>query len=293
MKGLNSQILRLKPLFGGIVCGIIVSLGTGLVENRPKFGLPELKHYGFPLVWRVTDLNGPTDYMLTNFVIDTAFWISACFSVFFILEKILLPRLETSVDYGAFSFPLVLFIPLGLVMDFVHEFGHALWGTVFGGRLAYMKVTFLEIYPRLALTSQFVLGYVSVEGITGSKYGLFLLGGALTTNIFAWVIALILLKMSLGNRTRIALNILGLFGILDLPFYAVLPQIGLQHWIFLGGCQPEPLLGARMMRMPDPIFYLMVVFTTFGLIFLYFKPLREEVAKILRMLLARYLYVLG
>lgn len=290
--GLNSQILRLKSLFGGTVCGILVSLATGLVENGPKFGLPELKHYGFPLVWRVTDLNGPTEYMLANFAIDTAFWIAICFSAFFILEKIVLPKLEISVNYRAFFFPLVLFVPLGLVIDFVHEFGHAVWGTAVGGRLAYMKVTFLEIYPRFALTSQFVLGYVSFEGLTGSNYGVFLLGGALTTNIVAWVMALILLKMNLGNRTRIALNVLGLFGIFDLPFYVVFPQIGLQHWIFLGGCQPEPLLGARMMGIPDPIFYLMVVLTTFGLIFLYFKPLREKTAKIMKMLLARYLYVI-
>jgi hypothetical protein len=91
--------------------------------------------------------------------------------------------------------------------------------------------------------------------------------------------------MKLDNRTQVALKILGFFGMLDLPFYVIFPQIGLQHWIFLGGGEPEPLLGARKMGIPDPIFYLIVVLTTLGLIFLYFENIRVKVANKIRTLL--------
>jgi len=134
-----------------------------------------------------------------------------------------------------------------------------------------MKIAYFEIYPRFAITSQFVLGYVEVEGLAGFSYGLFLLGGSMTTNIVSWLLALILVKTKLGSKTKVALRILGLFGILDLPFYVIFPQIGLQHWIFLGGKMPEPLVGARRMSIPDPAFYTMTVLTTLGLVFLYFK----------------------
>lgn len=104
----------------------------------------------------------------------------------------------------------------------------------------------------------------------------------MTTNIVSWLLALILLRTSLGYKTKIALRILGLLGFLDLPFYVLFPQIGLRHWIFLGGYQPEPLIGARKIGIPDPAFYMMVVLTTLGLIFLYFKPLWEKVEKKIR-----------
>ena len=199
------------------------------------------------------------------------------------------PRLRAAFNFKTFVLPLALFIPLGLVMDFVHEFGHALWGSAVGGSLNYMQIAYLIVYPRLATAAQFHLGKVVVTGLpTDFANGLFLLGGSLTTNIVAWLLALILLKTSLRYKTRVALRILGLFGLLDLPFYAILPQIGLQHWIFLGGDKPEPVLGARNMGIPDIAFYIIVAFTTLGLAFLYFKPLLENGWKRARTLLVRF-----
>jgi len=274
------QILRFKSIFGGTFLGVLVSLATGLVRNEPGIGIPGISHYGYPLVWRVTNLNGPTEYVLTNLLMDTAFWVAVSLIALTILKKIAAPKLGTSFNYKTLLLPLALFIPLGLVMDFVHEFGHAVWGTAVGGRLTYMQIAYLIIYPRLALTPQFQLGSAGVDGLTygSSAYGLMLLGGSMTTSIASWLIALILLKTSLGKKTQVALKVLGLFGILDLSFYVLFPQIGLGHWIFLGGCEPEPLSGARMMGIPDPAFYLMVVLSTLGLAFLYFKPLCEKAA---------------
>jgi hypothetical protein len=280
----------LKLIFGALLCGIVVSLTTGLVENRTMPGIPENKNYGYPLIWRVTSLNGPPEYMLINLAIDTVFWIAFSFSVFFILGKILLPKLKISVNRKTLLLPLILFIPLGLIMDFVHEFGHAIWGTAVGGRLTYMQIAYLEIYPRLAITPQFQLGLTIVDGLTyGSfAYGLMLLGGSMTTNIASWLIAIILLKKSFEDKTQVALKVFGLFGILDLPFYVIFPQIGLGHWIFFGGGGgPEPLNGTRMMGIPDPIFYLIVILTTLGLILLYFKHLKEKFTSKIRTLLER------
>jgi hypothetical protein len=276
--GLAPQTLRLKFIVGAIVWGLLLSLATGLVENSPsEVGIPEYKHYGYPLVWRVTETSEPTEFRFTSLAIDSAFWIAISLLAIIILEIL---KLRVGFKYETLLLPLVLFISLGLIMDFVHEFGHAMWGTAVGGRLTYMKIAFFEIYPRLAITPQFQLGLVQVTGLTTEfEYGLFLLGGSLTTNIVSWVLALVLLKASLGSKTQASLKILGLFGLLDLPFYVLFPQLGLRHWIFLGGCQPEPLIGARMMGVPDPAFYTMVVLSTLGLVFLYFKPFWEKVEK--------------
>ena len=279
--------LRSRRLIGAIMFGILVSLATGLIENPPEASIIGARYYGFPLAWRITriTITNYTDFRFTNLALDAAFWITLSLSALIILGKVTLPK---SVNrYKKLILPLVLFIPLGLVMDFVHEFGHAVWGVAAGGRLAYIKVAYLEIYPRLALTPNFALGLVRVDGLTGFTHGLFLLGGSVTTNIVSWLLALILLKSKLGSRMRVGLMILGLFGLLDLPLYVLLPQIGLQHWIFLGGGVPEPLIGAREIGMPDPVFYALTLFSTLGLALLYFESLRVGVRKKVNALLSR------
>ncbi len=278
---LTPQTIRLRSIAGAIVCGLLLSLATGLAENPPsEVGIPEFTHYGYPLVWRVTKTFQPTEYRFTSLAIDAAFWITISLLALIILEML---KSRVGFKYEALLLPLVLFIPLGLLMDFVHEFGHVIWGTAAGGRFAYMKIAFFEIYPQFAITPQFVLGSTRVEGLTTDfANGLFLLGGSLTTNVISWLLALLLLRRNLTYETRVALRVLGLFGLLDLPFYVLFPQIGFRHWIFLGGCQPEPLIGARKLGIPYPAFYVMVVLTTLGLIFLYFKPLWEKVEKRIR-----------
>lgn len=283
------QIIRLRSLIGALFFGVFLSLITGLFENGPEIGIPENKYYGYPLIWRITKTFQPTEIIFSNLAMDAAFFIGTSFLVIVILEKIVFPKLGIRVNYKSLALPMILFIPLGLVMDFVHEFGHVVWGAAAGGSLTYMKLTFFEIYPRLAITPEFVLGEVRVEGIsTGFGYGLFRLGGSLTTNIVSWLLALILLKIRLGHRTHVGIKMLGLFGILDLPFYVLFPQIGFQHWIFLGGSSPEPLLGVRMMGIPDLAFYIMVAITTLGLILLYFKSLQERVKKMVNLVRTRF-----
>ena len=265
-------------MFGATVLGVILSLAAGLVI-KPEISIPEIRHYGYPLFWRETNLNGPTVYSLPNLAIDIAFWMIASLVVFAILD-IAVTKLGRTIDYKMLLFGLALLIPLGLIMDFIHESGHAIWGTAAGGRLTYMQIAYFEIYPQPAITPEFRLGYAQVEGLTTQfASGLMSLGGSLTTNIASWLIALILLTVSLGYKTQLSLKILGFFGLLDLPLYVLFPQLGLRHWIFMGGCTPEPLIGARKMGIPDPVFYIMVILSTLGLLFTYFKPLRDKLWK--------------
>jgi hypothetical protein len=267
----------LKIVLGALVLGFLVSFVTGFLTNESGIGIPEIKHYGRPIFWLINNLNGSTECIITNLIIDIVFWVTISFIALFLIGKIS-AKFEITIDSKKLLLTLVLFVLLGLLMDIIHELGHGIWGTLVGGRLMYVQIAYFIIYPSLAVTPQFRLGAAGIEGLPyGSPaYGLMLLGGSMTTNIASWIIAIILLKTNLSNRTQIALKVLGLFGILDLPFYIVFPQIGLSHWIFLGGCGAEPLNGTRMMGVPDFIFYLVVAISTFGLIFFYFRPVCEK-----------------
>jgi hypothetical protein len=273
---LQNSLLRL--LFAALTCGVIASLAAGLFENRGQIGIPENKYYGYPFVWRITSLDGSTEYLATNFALNFGFWSIISFLVLLFLWKLLFPKLGIDTSAKAFLLPAVLFVPLGIIMDFVHELGHALWGTLMGGAITYMQIAYFQIYPQIAVIPQFILGLTVIDGLAyGSfAYGMTLLGGSLTTNIVSWILALILFKTSFGNKKQTALKILGLFGVADLPFYVVFPQIGLSHWVFLGGNTPEPLVGARMMGVFDGVFYFFVAASTFWLILLYFKSIREK-----------------
>lgn len=265
--------LRSRTLAGTVVSGVLVSLVTGLIENPPEASIIGARHYGYPFVWRITmtTMTGSAEIRFASLAIDAAFWVAISQLALITMEKLPTLRFDLSQCSSVFL-PLIMFVPFGLVMAFVHELGHAVWGIAFGGKLTYMKVAYLEIYPRLALTPVFVLGLVRVQGLTTEfASGLFLLGGSMTTNAVSWLLALNLLRAKPGSRTRIALMILGLFGLLDLPFYVLFPQMGLRHWIFIGGVTPEPLIGARKMGIPDHMFYAVTVLTTLGLMFLYFK----------------------
>lgn len=172
---------------------------------------------------------------------------------------------------------LIMFVPLGLVMDLVHEGGHVLWGALMGGELSYMKVAFFELYPKFALTSNFELGYVSMSGLnTPFENGLFLLGGSLTTMIWAWIICPILMLRRWGSKWRLLLLELGMLGLLDMPLYVFLPQIGLKHWFLIGGSIPEPLVGIRQMGIPDTVFYLGLFASTAALAFFYWLIIKRK-----------------
>lgn len=77
-----------KSLFGIIICGVLVSLATGVIENPPEASIVGAKYYGHPLVWRITmiTLNISTSFTFTNLVIDTLFWVTIFFVAFVIIK---------------------------------------------------------------------------------------------------------------------------------------------------------------------------------------------------------------
>lgn len=63
-----------KLLLVAAVCGLTAALATGIFRNDPGIGLPEVRHYGYPLAWLVTDMNGPTRHLLEYLALDALFW---------------------------------------------------------------------------------------------------------------------------------------------------------------------------------------------------------------------------
>ncbi|MGQ9641406.1 MAG: M50 family metallopeptidase [Candidatus Bathycorpusculaceae bacterium] len=152
------------------------------------------------------------------------------------------PKLKINAKYKTFLLPTALFIPLGLIMDFVHEFGHAMWGSLTGGSLTYMQIAYFQVYPKIAVASHFALGLTAMDGLVyGSfEYGLMLLGGYMTTNIFSWILALIPLKTNFGNKEQTALKILG---------FSELPT---SHSTLFSSNRPKPLDSSRRKRTRTP-----------------------------------------
>lgn len=272
------QISKLKLSAVAMIGGIIVSMLSGFFENVAEGGMIGARGFGYPWTWRHEIIHATTQeiYRFDNLVADIAFWIIVCFIVLILLEKFLFLRSDGFLNNTQFVLTVALLPPLALLMGLIHEVGHAAWGTAIGGTLSYMQVAYFVIYPKLAIASQFQWGSVIVTGLsTSAQHGLFLFAGSLTTNIVAWIIGLLINTRNFSHRTELSFQILGYFGLLDLPFYIVFPMFGLRHWILLGETQPEPLIGARELGISDPIFYTLVFIITLVLSLLYSKSFRS------------------
>jgi len=260
-----------------IIGGIIVSMLSCFFENVTEGGMIGARGFGYPWPWRLEIIHVTTQdiYRSDNLAADMAFWSIICFIVLIVIERIMFSRSDSLLNNRKFVLTVALLPPLALLMGLIHEAGHAAFGTAIGGTLGYMQVAYFVVYPKLAIASQFQLGSVIVTGLsTSTQHGLFLLAGSLTTNIVAWLIGILINTINFSYRSELVFKILGYFGLLDLPFYVVLPLLGLRHWILLGETQPEPLIGARELGIPDPIFYTLVIIITSVLILLYSRSVR-------------------
>ena len=268
-----------------IICGTIFSIISGLFENSTKNGAIGATGFGYPWAWRFNIIYSTTKnvFRFDNLVADTFFWIIIFLIVLLILERILFSHSDSLLNNKKFVLILVLLAPLGGLIGLIHEVGHAFGGTAVGGTLSYMQIAYFEIYPKLAIASQFKLGSTIVTGLsTPVQHGLLLLAGSLTTNITAWLIRILINTRKLSLKTELSFKILGYFGFLDLPFYTFFPLLGLRHWILVGETQPEPLIGAREIGIPDPIFFALVLIITSVLILLYCRSIRIRFIKRIR-----------
>ncbi len=263
------EIIKKEHILVTFLSGLLITIFTGFLTNNPEIVIPELQHYGYPLVWRIGTIPQTQEIIITNLLINFIFWIAISLVILVILNKLRIDKIKI------LSFLLVLFIS-GLFMLIVHEMGHIIFGIIGGGELELIKIAYLELYPKIELTSNFVLGRATLTGFESDfGRGLYLLMGSMSTNILAWVLA------PFKNK-NIILKVSGIFGLLDLPTYTLFPQFGLKHWIVIGGSSPEPLTGARLMGIPDWTFYLFVLFSTIGLTYIYFlkgnkKNLKQKI----------------
>lgn len=276
---------RLKQIIIATLFGTIISLILGLFENISS-GIIGAKSYGYPFVWRteITTMTTTINYNFSNLIFVILIWFSIAFIVLELIQNL---RYGTTDVYDLKK-PISLFAILfcmAIILCFIHEFGHIIFGTIAGGNLTYLQIGNIIFYPKFEMASNFQLGFVQFTGFTTSfEHGLFLLGGSLTSNIAALLIGFIIIKRELGQLTKNVLKIGGIIGLLDLPFYVFLPQIGLKHWIIIGGENPEPLIGASQMGISDFVFYLITFLITFILVLIYFQPIRNNISDKIRFL---------
>ena len=275
-----------------LICGIIFSMFLGLFESSTNDGAIGATGFGYPWAWRFSVIYSSTQiiFRLDNLAADVIFWSIICFIVLLFVERILFSSSDNLLNNKKFVLTLALLSPLGLLIGLIHEVGHAFWGIALGGTLSYMQIAYFRIYPQLAVVSQFKLGSTIVTGLsTPVQTGLFLLAGSLTANIAAWLIGLLINTRKLGYQTELSFRILGYFGLLDLPFYIIFPLLGLRHWILLGETQPEPLIGARKLGIPDPFFFILVTIVTLVLMLLYSRSIRTRFIKSMKYINERFL----
>lgn len=148
---------------------------------------------------------------------------------------------------------------------FAHEMGHALTARLFREPINSVGVApGVELYPRLRrIPWDGWIAYVD-HGAPPEVWqaGLCKLMGCGTTAIVAYV----LLgggAFSIGTGRPITavfpLTAAVVFA-WDILMYAAMPQLGLRHAVFVGGSDPEPLLGARQMGMPLPLAWALLAF---------------------------------
>ncbi len=268
-----------------MVCGMFVAVLSGLFEHSSEAGMLGAKSFGYPWIWRSNIVQSATVSIVRfdNLVADMAFWAVALFIVLLFVERFVFKRSGSMLNDKRFVLSAVLLMPMGLLVGLIHELGHVFAGTALGGTLSYFQVGFFELYPKLTIATQFRLGAVIVTGLSSpTQQGLLLLAGSLAASVAAIVIGILLYTKEVGSRIGLSLKILGVFGFLDMPFYVAFSSLGLRHWILLGENQPEPLIGARQLGIPDPIFYFAVSIITFVLILLYSRWARISTLNVAR-----------
>ena len=150
-----------------------------------------------------------------------------------------------------------------------HEEGHAATAMLFSQPIHSVGVVpGVELYPRLRRVPwDGWIAYVDHgEPPRPWQAGLckFMGGGTTALLAYGWVGA----AFYVGRCRPVAPTFLLAAGVVfawDILMYATMPLLGLRHAVFIGGADPEPLLGARLMGMPAPLVWLLLAahFVTF------------------------------
>lgn len=151
----------------------------------------------------------------------------------------------------------VLCLPAGTLC---HEIiGHGLTGVVLGGRITYVEVLGLRLWPKPGLVGwPAAYGYCGVDGLTPEwRKAVMGLGGSIST-LLAAILALVTLRVRRWSIwPRAMLLAVGAWWV-DLLTYT-LPVWGLRRSIFWGGRISEPYEAAVMLGVPGVLWQVFVV----------------------------------
>jgi hypothetical protein len=144
-----------------------------------------------------------------------------------------------------------------------HEvIGHGLVGVLAGGRISYVKIFAVELWPEVRWTGfEVAYGQCQVDGIpTVRGDEVHALGGSISTWCVAVVATSLLWVRRWGRPWRVVLIYLSIWWI-DLLTYT-LPTWGLRRSILWGGRYSEPYEAAVNLGIPGPVFQAFVVGTS-------------------------------
>jgi hypothetical protein len=79
-----------RVLVFSVVVGVCISLVTGFVENSwfGKATIPEIKYYGYPFSWRISDPFVGESYDYLKVFADSLFWAVIVFLVVLLAKKL-------------------------------------------------------------------------------------------------------------------------------------------------------------------------------------------------------------
>ncbi len=166
---------------------------------------------------------------------------------------------------------LALIIVVFWLGTLLHEAGHAISAVLFGARLTYLNVLWLDLIPSLRwnpLPGYF--GYMRYEGdLTPIQHGIVGLAGSLST-VFVAVAAQIILWLTRPRRGVVRLAVLtGCFFWLDVLTHT-LPTLGIPAYLFFGVAETTPraeaYLAAVALGMPGELFQALTLSLSVGLL---------------------------
>lgn len=144
----------------------------------------------------------------------------------------------------------------GIVFGTVcHEvIGHGAVGVALGGRIAYLMVLGVQIYPDLGWEGTGgMFGFCSVVDLEHAwKYALMLLGGSMSTWCVSVTAVCLLWWRHWPRRVHFLLVWASLWWV-DLLTYT-LPSFGLRRYVILGKRWDEPYRAATALGVPGPVF---------------------------------------
>ena len=175
-----------------------------------------------------------------------------------------MPFLKQSSRVLGIGIVVILMLFMGLI---IHEVGHGLTAQLLGGEFHRLFVfPGMEVWPDPGQPYEgdwgLRVGIAEIEWVEdweSWQNGLVLLMGSGSTLLLACAALAILWIFRPERGLAYGLSGVALF-YMDILFYTLMPAwFGLPHWIFFGGHDPEPLIGAEMLGIPRTVFIALVL----------------------------------